>query len=97
MELAAFIRDSVEEIARGVRLANAAVRKELKGGQLNYVTIPTGEPGQKAGWIDFDIAVQPGAKRGVEVLRAESDAGKAAAAAAVSRLGFTVKVGFVFA
>ena len=93
MELATFIRDAMAQLARGVQLANEAVRGQAKGGTMNFVTMPAGEQGQKSGWVDFDVAVQPVREGVVEVLRAE--AGRSVSPATVSRMAFTLKVAFI--
>ncbi len=86
------MRDAMAELARGVKLANEAVRKEMKGGGQNYVTMQPTEPGQPGGWVQFDVAVEPGKKGSVEVLQAE--AGRSVSPATVSRMGFHVKLAF---
>lgn len=92
MELSTFMRDAMAEVARGVRLANDAVRKEAKGGTQNYVAMHPPQAGTPGGWIQFDLAVQPGAEGVVEVLQAE--AGRSVSPSTVSRMGFHLQLAF---
>ena len=93
MELSAFIEQSMVEVARGVRKANASVRKEAKGGPKNLITLLPGQGADRSGSVFFDVAVQPGEQSGIEVYRAD----KGSAAASVSRLGFTLRVASLLA